>query len=82
MENEIIQPYCIMNSNGYVIEKSDDFSNNINGQLSDIIQKSRKILGEDQLNNIEILFENKTILIKDKLSNDLNISMIINNEKK
>ncbi len=82
MENEINQPYCIMSSNGYVIENSDNFTNSINGNLCDIIQKSRKILGEDKLNSIEILFENKSILIKDKLSNDLNISMIINNEKK
>lgn len=82
MDYDLNQPYCIMNSNGYVIERSDNFINSINGQLSDIVQKSKKILPNDNINTVEIFFENKTILIKDSLANDLNISMIVNNEKK
>ena len=82
MDNDLNQPYCIMSSNGFVIEKSDNFNNSINGQISDIVQKSKKILAKDNIDTIQIFFENKSILIKDNISNDLNISMIINNEKK
>lgn len=82
MDQEITQPYVIMNSKGLVIEKSDGFNQNIQGQLSDIILKSKSILPRDEVNTIEIVFENKSLLIKDNCANDISLSMIVGNEKK
>ena len=47
-----------MNANGFVIEKNEGFNTNINGHISDLLQKSKKILKSDNINSIEILFEN------------------------
>jgi hypothetical protein len=81
MDQELSNPYLIMNSKGFVVEQSDTFNKNIYGQISDIVAKSKNILQKDTVNTIEIVFENKTILIKDNIASDLNITMVVNNEK-
>ena len=80
MDSIVNHPYCIMNSNGFVIEKSEGFNNNINGQITDIVQKSKKILAPDTINSFEIFFENKNILIKENTTNDFNITMLVSNK--
>jgi hypothetical protein len=79
---EEVGNYCIMNTHGFVIEKSDSFNTSINGQINDIVQKSRKILNTDSIKSIEIFFDQKTVMIKDNSATDLNITTIVNSEKK
>ena len=80
MDNDLKHPYCIMNANGFVIEKNEGFNTNINGHISDLLQKSKKILKSDNINSIEILFENKSILIKDDTVKNYNITMLVNDK--
>jgi len=74
--------FACMNSNGMVIEKSQDFNHNNCGYLTDIIQKARNILPKKNfINNIEIFFDKSVILIQDNTSTDLNMTMIVENDK-
>jgi len=74
--------YVCMNSNGLIIEKSNLFNKNNCGFITDIVQKTRNILpNNDFINNIEIFFDKTLVVIQDNNSNDLNITMIVDNEK-
>ncbi len=71
-----------MNSNGMIIEKSDDFQNNISGYILDISQKARDILEDKNgMNSIELFFDNKVVLIKDNCWTGLNMTMIVDNKE-
>ncbi len=77
MEKEFV----IMDNNGMIVEKSNNFNQNATGYVTDIIQKSRKVLNsKDTLNSIEIFFENQTFLIKDNCSTNLNITTVLENK--
>ena len=76
------QEYVIMDKNGMIIEKTNNFNTNITGYVTDIIQKTRGLLDtKDTLNSIEIFFENKMFLIKDNCSTNLNITTLVENKK-
>jgi hypothetical protein len=82
MESNIGSEYAVMDNNGFMIEKSNNFNTHISGYAFDIVQKARKILKNDNsYNNIEIIFENQTILLKDDCSSNLNMCMIVSEEK-
>jgi hypothetical protein len=75
------QEYVIMDNNGMIIEKSENFNKNITGYVTDVIQKSRSILNtNDTLNSVEIFFENQVFLIKDNCSTNLNITSLVENK--
>jgi hypothetical protein len=77
MEKEFV----IMDNNGMIVEKSNNFNQNTTGYVTDIIQKSRKVLNsKDTVNSIEIFFENQTFLIKDNCSTNLNITTVLENK--
>lgn len=77
MEKEFV----IMDNNGMIVEKSNNFNQNATGYVTDIIQKSRKVLNsKDTVNSIEIFFENQTFLIKDNCSTNLNITTVLENK--
>jgi hypothetical protein len=70
-----------MDNNGMIVEKSNNFNQNVTGYVTDIIHKSRKVLNsKDTLNSIEIFFENQTFLIKDNCSTNLNITTVLENK--
>ncbi len=80
--SNIANDYAVMDNNGFMIEKSKNFNTSISGYAFDIVQKARKILNNDTTyNNVEIIFENQTILLKDDCSSKLNMCMIVSEEK-
>lgn len=67
-----------MDSNGMIIEKTNNFETCVCGYITDICHKVRDLLADkDSLNSVEIFFENKVLLIKDDVANGVNISMIV-----
>jgi hypothetical protein len=73
--------YVIMDNNGMIVEKSNNFNQNVTGYVTDIIQKARNVLNtKDTLNSVEIFFENQTFLIKDNCSTNLNITTVLENK--
>ena len=82
MESNSKENFLVMDDNGFIIEKSKNFNTSISGYAFDILQKSRKILNSDStIHNIEIIYEKKTILLKDDTSSKLNICMLMNEDK-
>lgn len=82
MEENIGNDYAVMDNNGFIIEKSKKFNTSISGYAFDIVQKARKILNNDStFNNIDIIFEKQTILMKDDCSSKLNMCIIVSEEK-
>lgn len=82
MDSGLRNEYAVMDNNGFIIEKSAQFNTSFSGYAFDIVQKARKILNNDiTYNNIEIIFENQTILLKDDCASKLNMCMIINEDK-
>ena len=75
------QDYVIMDNNGMIVERSNNFNQNVTGYVTDIIQKARNVLNKkDTLNSVEIFFENQTFLIKDNCSTNLNITTVLENK--
>ena len=75
------QEYVIMDNNGMIVERSNNFNQNVTGYVTDIIQKARNVLNKkDTLNSVEIFFENQTFLIKDNCSTNLNITTVLENK--
>ena len=82
MESNSKENFLVMDDNGFIIEKSKNFNTSISGYAFDILQKSRKILNSDStINNVEIIYEKKTILLKDDTSSKLNVCMLMNEDK-
>jgi len=82
MDSNSKENFMVMDDNGFVIEKSKNFNTSIYGYALDILQKARKILNDDStINNIEIIYEKKTMIIKDDKSSKLNVCMLINEDK-
>ena len=82
MESKIENDFVVMDNNGFIVEKSNNFNSTISGYAFDIVQKSRKILSNNiTFNNIEIFFENQTIIFKDDCSSKLNMCVIVTDEK-
>ena len=81
MDSNSKENFMVMDDNGFVIEKSKNFNTSISGYALDILQKARKILNDDStINNIEIIYEKKTMIIKDDISSKLNVCMLINED--
>ncbi len=74
--------FVCMNSNGMVIDKSNDFNVKNCGYITDIVQKTRSILTKnDFINSIEIFFDKSVVVIQDNNSTDLNMTVVVENDK-
>ena len=74
--------FVCMNSNGMIIDKSNDFVKQNCGYISDIVQKARNILPKnDFVNNIEIFFDKTLMVIQDNNSIDLNMTIVVEKDK-
>jgi hypothetical protein len=73
--------YCIMDNNGMVLEKSDVFDTKISGHVLDLTHRASSLLDStNNVNSIEIVFDNSVILIKDKVAENINMTMIVDNK--
>jgi len=87
MDKEKIQEknlnFACMNSNGMIIDKSNNFNKQNCGYLTDIMNKARNILPKsDFINSIEIFFDKSLIVIQDNNSTDLNMTTVVENDSK
>ena len=74
--------FVCMNNNGMIIEQSKSFNKKNCGYLTDIVQKARQILPKnDFINSIEIFFEKSLVIIQDNNSVELNMALIVDNDK-
>ena len=75
--------FACMNSNGMIIDKSNNFNKQNCGYLTDIMHKARNILPKsDFINSIEIFFDKSLIVIQDNNSTDLNMTIVVENDGK
>ena len=81
MENEIKDnsKYLLLDDKGMVIEQDEAFSDEITGDICDIIHRSKKISTENEV-LIDIQFEKSHLVLSNDLNKKLSVCSLINKD--
>ena len=77
MENENDNKYLLIDDKGMVIEQNEVFSDNIIGDICDIIQKGKKVSKENEM-IVSIQFEKSNLVIVNDSDKKISVCSLSN----